>query len=64
MAEQIYTPGSRFTVQHNKTSKERLEYLKDVMGVTSTSQVIHLALQQYYRTVRDEEETKRGKLVV
>lgn len=55
-------PGDRFTVLHSDTSKERIAYIKDIMGLTSTSQVIHMALQQYYRSVRLEEETRAKNL--
>lgn len=56
--------GDRFTVMHTESSKERMEYVKDALGLTTTSQMVHLAIRQYYQVVRDEQETKSGKLVV
>jgi hypothetical protein len=56
-------PGDRFTVMHNATSKERLAYIKDILGLSNTSQVVHMAIQQYYRAVKLEEETRTGNRV-
>jgi hypothetical protein len=56
-------PGDRFTVLHNATSKERLAYIKDILGLGTTSQVVHMAIQQYYRAVKLEEEVRTGNRV-
>ncbi len=61
MAQQKYTKGDRFTVKHNATSKEKIEYLKDILGVHNQSQIVHMALQQYYKAVKYEEEAKRAR---
>lgn len=57
-----HTPGDRFTVMHSDTSKERLAYIKDVLGLTNTSQVVHMAIQQYYRSVKLEEESREKRI--
>ncbi len=53
-----HTPGDRFTVKHNDTSKGDIDYIKTTLGLLNTAQVIHMALRQFRRSVQVEEESR------